>query len=154
MQENIKQDKCLKYVLNLFMYRKLDEGRSEMTCTLMIDAAVLKTPMEYRYKYIVYSQRMGTDGIFDNTSDPNRHLMITQADSNGIVGTEIYIIYDKIQMYMLPSQTDPFYSHLMDTLATTIYFRCCNKVVHILCILLQGSIISMIYLFIRRNFGK
>ena len=75
------------------MYRKLDEGRSEMTCTLMIDAAVLKTPMEYTYKYIVFSPRMARDGVFEylnlNSSESrynsNRCLMITQANYNGSV---------------------------------------------------------------------
>lgn len=71
-------------------YRQLGEGVYEMTCTLIIDAEILKAPKAY--KYVVYSPKMVKhDDCFEylhsfagqshNYGNPNRCLKINHADN-------------------------------------------------------------------------
>ena len=86
-------------LFSVFHYHRTnDDGFSEMVCTLVIDADILKTPMAY--KYVVYSPKVTADDEYyeklhsfvrSNNDDPNRCLWISPQEYESAYGG-IYIL--------------------------------------------------------------
>ena len=98
-----------------FFYRDLDNGWCEMSCTLQIDAAILRSSIPY--KYVIYSPKMEhKDDCYEYcraySSNPNRCLCISQAEYKQAYGG-IYFIY-VFNFYLTTSKvTAPQDAHRM-----------------------------------------
>ena len=87
--------------------RAIDDGWYEMTCTLNIDADILKNPVPY--KYVVYSPKMeNKDDCYEYLHgygwNPNRCLRIPQnkfSKAYGGIDACLLGLWDKLQCLSL-----------------------------------------------------